>query len=156
MAEFTPITLNTQEDVNRFMADRLERAKRTGAEEKAKEFAGFDEYKAKAEKYDADIESLNQTISQLQTEKTALEAKARKYESSSVKMRIAHETGLPYELAERLNGDDETAIRADAETLAKFTNRGGTVTAPMFKPNDDPSQGADAALRSLLAGMKNQ
>ena len=69
MAEFTPITLNTQEEVNHFMADRLERAKRTGAEEEAKKFAGFDDFKAKAEKYDSDVEALNKTIAGLRGEK---------------------------------------------------------------------------------------
>ena len=60
MADFTPITLNTQQEVDQFMATRLERAKRTGAEEEAKKYAGFDGFKAKAEKYDADIIALNQ------------------------------------------------------------------------------------------------
>ena len=62
MADFTPITLNTQQEVDQFMATRLERAKRTGAEEEAKKYAGFDGFKAKAEKYDADISALNQKI----------------------------------------------------------------------------------------------
>ena len=106
MAEFTPITLNTQEEVNHFMADRLERAKRTGAEEEAKKFAGFDDFKAKAEKYDSDVEALNKTIAGLRGEKekgeariSELETKVREYETSSVKMRIAREAGLPAELA---------------------------------------------------------
>ena len=62
--------------------------------------------KEKAVKYDADI--------------AERDAKIKGYETSSVKMRIAHETGLPYEMHSRLTGETEEDIRKDAETLAKL------------------------------------
>lgn len=162
MAEFTPITLNTQEEVNHFMADRLERAKRTGAEEEAKKFAGFDDFKAKAEKYDADVEALNKTIAGLRGEKetstakiTELEAKIREYETNSVKMRIAREAGLPAELAERLSGADEAAMRTDAENLAKLIR--GQNVAPMYKPTGEGGNDSkDAVLIETLRKFRNQ
>ena len=162
MAEFTPITLNSQEEVNHFMAERLERAKRTGAEEEAKKFAGFDDFKAKAEKYDSDVEALNKTIAGLRGEKetstakiTELEAKIREYETNSVKMRIAREAGLPAELADRLTGTDEETLRADAEALRKVFK--GQIVAPMYKPNGEGGNDSkDAALKSLLDKVRNQ
>lgn len=162
MAEFTPITLNTQEEVNRFMADRLERAKRTGAEEKAKEFAGFDEFKAKAEKYDTDVAALRETITGLEGEKstsaariTELEAKIREYETASVKTRIAREAGLPAELAERLSGADEAAMQKDAENLAKLIRNQNV--APMYKPTGEGGNDRkDAALMETLRKFRNQ
>ena len=45
------------------------------------------------------------------------DAKIKNYETASVKARIAHETGIPYELAGRLSGESEEDIRKDAETL---------------------------------------
>ncbi len=160
MAEFTPITLNTQEEVNHFMADRLERAKRTGAEEEAKKFAGFDDFKAKAEKYDSDVEALNKTIAGLRGEKekgeariSELETKVREYETSSVKMRIAREAGLPAELADRISGSDEEAMRADAESLGKLFKSQNV--APMYKPSGEGgADGKDAALRGLLQKVR--
>ena len=160
MAEFIPITLNTQEDVDHFMADRLARARRAGADEKAKEFAGFDDFKAKAEKYDADTAALKETISGLEGEKitsaariTELEAKIREYETASVKTRIAREAGLPAELADRLSGADEAAMRTDAESLAKLIRSQNV--APMYKPTGDGGNDSrDAALKDLLKQVR--
>ena len=160
MADFTPITLNTQEDVDHFMADRLARAKRAAAEEKAKEFAGFDDFKAKAEKYDADVTALKETISGLEGEKnssaariTELEAKIREYETASVKTRIAREAGLPAELAERLSGADEAAMRTDAENLAKLIRVQNV--APMYKPTGEGGNDSrEAALKDLLKQVR--
>ena len=162
MAEFTPITLNSQEEVDHFMADRLARARRAGADEKAKEFAGFDDFKAKAEKYDADVSALNDTINQLKGEKdtsaakiTELEAKIREYETASVKTRIARETGLPAELAERLSGTDEEAMRKDAEGLAKLIR--GQNVAPMYRQaGEGAGDSKDAALKDLLKKVRNE
>ena len=160
MAEFTPITLNTQEDVDHFMADRLARARRAGADEKAKEFAGFDDFKAKAEKYDADTAALKETISGLEGEKntsaariTELEAKIREYETASVKTRIAREAGLPAELADRLSGADEAAMRTDAENLAKLIRSQNV--APMYRPTGEGGNDTkDAALKDLLKQVR--
>lgn len=38
-------------------------------------------------------------------------------------MRIAHENGIPFELADKLSGSDEEAIKKDAETMAKFLKK---------------------------------
>jgi chromosome segregation ATPase len=144
------------------MATRLERAKRTGAEEEAKKYAGFDGFKAKAEKYDADISALNQKITELEGEKansatriSELEEKNREYETNSVKMRIARETGLPAELAEKISGKDEAAMRADAETMAKLIK--GQHVAPMYHQNGEGGTDAkDAALKNLLKKVRNE
>ena len=162
MADFTPITLNTQQEVDQFMATRLERAKRTGAEEEAKKYAGFDGFKAKAEKYDADISALNQKITELEGEKansatriSELEEKNREYETNSAKMRIARETGLPAELAEKISGKDESAMRADAEIMAKLIK--GQHVAPMYHQNGEGGTDAkDAALKNLLKKVRNE
>ncbi len=50
-----------------------------------------------------------------------LEAKVKEYETASVKSRIAHEVGIPYELANRLSGETEDDIRKDAEYMKSFT-----------------------------------
>lgn len=157
---FTPITLNTQEDVDHFMADRLLRARRAGADEKAKEFADYDDFKAKAEKYDTDIAALKETITGLEGEKnnsaakiSELETKIREYETASVKTRIARETGIPAELAERLTGDTEQALREDAEKLRGLMK---PQPAPMYRPSgENGSDGRDAALKDLLKRVRN-
>lgn len=161
MAEFTPITINSQEDLNRMFGERAEAARRAERERLEKQYAGFDAFKAKAEKYDADIAALNEKISGLEGEKSTsaakiseLEGKIREYETNSAKMRIAREAGLPAELADRLSGADEAAMRTDAENLAKLIK--GQNVAPMYKPTSEGgNDGKDAALKDLLEKVRN-
>lgn len=167
MAEnnFTPITLNTQEEVNQFFGERARHVRSaTRAEVEAEfnqKYAGFDGFKAKAEKYDADIAARDQRITELEGEKSnsaakisELEGKIREYETNSVKMRIAREAGLPAELADRLSGADEAAMRSDAESLAKLIK--GQNVAPMYKPTGEGGNDTkDAALKDLLKKVRN-
>lgn len=68
-------------------------------------------------------------------------------------MRIAHENGIPYELANKLSGDTEEAIKKDAETFAKFI--GKKQTAPLGHTEHNHVDGKNAAYKSLLASLKN-
>ena len=160
MADFTPITINTQEELNKFFGERALQAKRSAEAEAAQKYAGFDDFKAKAEKYDTDIGAKNQRIAELEGEKTTsaariteLEGKIREYETASVKTRIAREAGLPAELAERLSGADEAAMRTDAESLAKLIRSQNV--APMYKPTGEGGNDSrDAALKDLLKQVR--
>ena len=160
---FTPITINTQEEMNRMFGERAEAARRAERERLEKQYAGFDDFKAKAKKYDTDIASLNEKITALEGEKATsvtkiseLEGKVREYEASSVKMRIARETGLPAELADRLSGEDEAAMRTDAENLAKLI-KAQSGPAPMYHQNGEGgNDGKDAALKDLLKKVRNE
>ena len=83
-----------------------------------------------------------------------LTSKVATYETASLKTRIAHEMGLPYDLANRLTGEDEKALRADAESLAKLIPN---KPAPPPLKNTEPSgDGKDAAYKSLLNGLKGE
>ena len=160
MADFTPITINSQEELNKMFGERAEAARRGERERLEKQYAGFDDFKAKAEKYDADVKALNEKITGLEGEKTTsaakiseLEGKVREYETNSAKMRIARECGLPAELADRLSGEDEKAMRTDAEALAKLIK--GQNVAPMYKPTGEGgNDGKDGALKSLLQKVR--
>ena len=160
MAEFTPITINTQEELNKMFGERAEAARRAERERMEKQYAGFEDFKAKAEKYDNDIRALKDQITGLEGEKSAsttkiseLEGKIREYETNSAKMRIARECGLPPELAERLSGADEAAMRTDAENLAKLIQ--GQNVAPMYRPTGEgANDGKDAALKNLLQKVR--
>lgn len=163
MAEFTPITISTQEELNRMFAERAEAARRAEHDRMEKQYAGFDDYKTKAEKYDADIQALKDMISGLKSEKetsaariSELEEKNREYETNSVKMRIARETGLPAELADRLSGKDEESMRKDAESLAKLLKAQNV--APLYRQAGEggAADAKEAALRDLLKKVRNE
>lgn len=58
-------------------------------------------------------------------------------QSESARFRVGVTKGLPSDLIELLKGDDEAALEAHADILARYVPSG---TTPSIKP--DPSQGA--------------
>ena len=91
-------------------------------EEKAKleaKYAGYDEYKAKAAKYDADesdnaakLEAADKKIESLTNEIAALKAAARE----TLIGQIAKDTGLDRDVIDRLKGDGDE-LKANAKAL---------------------------------------
>ena len=154
MAEFTPI--NTQEELNSVLAPRLQREREAVTKQFQNQISERDE---KITGFESQISDLNKQIETLNAQAgkvTELEAKVREYETSSVKMRIARESGLPAELADRLNGTDETAMRADAEALAKLLKAQQPV-APMYHPRKEggSGNGNDQVLKNLLDNIRS-
>ena len=80
------------------------------------------------------------------------DAALKKYETDSVKTRVALAAGLPYEMATRLSGEDEESIKKDAEAMAKLFAGRRQPTPPLA----DPEAGAaskNAAMKKLLTGL---
>lgn len=128
--EFTPI--NTQED--------------------------FD--KAVQEKY-GDVAGLQGQINTLTGERDAhaatiagLQKEVNGYKTTELKQRIAKENGIPLDMAHRLNGDDEKALRADAVAMAGHL-RSYKGAAPLADPEPAPEKGSRAATRRLLNSLFN-
>ena len=148
---FKPI--ETQEELDNIIKERLKRERETTQKrfegwispedhQKAIDDANkaFDDYK-KAHEGD------EQTIADLT-------AKNKAYETASLKSRIAHEVGLSYEWIGRISGDDEDAIRKDAESLKKLVGAGNQ---PIPTKNTEAGESYDSstnALRSVLNGIK--
>ena len=140
MAEFKPI--ETQEQFDAMIKGRLEQAERSFIEKYGK----TDELKTQLEASAGQIaeltkrlEEANNQIESSKAEMEGLNAKVLKYETDSVKTRVAHEEGLPFEMAGRLTGDNEEAIRADAKSLAKMI-KANTSTPPAFKSELPPPE----------------
>ena len=112
---FKPI--ETQEAFDALIKDRIDRAKKSVKES----FAGYDEYKAKAEKYDSELAKFNETLSGKETELKELRTKVQQYETDSVKKGIADEYGLKPGMEKFLTGSDEKAWRSAAEELSAYT-----------------------------------
>lgn len=160
---FEPIT--TQEQLDKVIGERIKGVKA--------KYEGFDDYKKKAEDYDAlkiKADGFEQTIATLNQEINGddknpgykkqvedLQGKVKGYERNSLKMRIAHENGIPYELAGKLSGDDEAAIKKDAETLAKFLKSGPAAPLASTEPTNVTKTDANrAAMKTMLANLKGE
>ena len=108
MAEFEAIT--TQEAFDNAIKARLDR----NTDTVKKQFEGYispDDFKTKTADLNGKITDLTGKLAEKDTTIADLTAKNKAYETSSVKMRIAHETDIPYELANKLSGDTEEAIQ---------------------------------------------
>lgn len=87
-------------------------------------------------------------------EAAELTAKNRSYEINAVKMKVAVESGIPLELAERLAGETEEEIRADAEKLFRFTRT--CTPAPKFSSETSYGNTSDAAFLTMLQTLNNK
>ena len=131
MTEFKPI--ETQEAFDAAIQDRLNRQ-----EEKFKKqyesYVSSDKLATMKAEYEKQINDLNASYAEnaekyanYDKEKSELEAKIATYETNSVKMRVAHETGLPYEMVDRLKGSNEEEIKKDAESLVGLIGKKSVV-----------------------------
>lgn len=89
----------------------------------------------------------------LATMKKEYEGKIAKYESDSVKTRIANEMGLPSSIASRLKGSNEEEIRKDAESFAGFFQKEPPLaTGEQTVANEE--QARNVALKKLLKNLR--
>lgn len=146
--------IETQEDFDAAIKARLDRNTKTVTDEVKKSYEGYippDE----AKKLTEQVEALTKQLAERDGSIADLTAKNKQYETASVKARIAHEKGLPYELAERLSGETEQDIAADAEKLAQFVGN-QKPAAPLYNPQGAGTaavSGTDAALMAMLGEL---
>ena len=154
MAEFKPIM--TQEEFDAAIGERFKRERTTVA----KQYEGYLSPEAEAEKYKGFLSpaDVNKKFEGYLTPEQAAEkdAKIKGYETNSVKMRIAHENGIPFELVDRLNGENEDEIRKDAENLSKFLSDSSNPTYPLASTEPDASNTKDAALKKMVQDLKGE
>lgn len=157
MSDFTPI--ETQEQFDEAIKDRLARAEKKW-QEKYSGYLSPDDLTGKTEELNSKIEELSNSLNSANEKATAdaeaiagLEAKVKKYETASVKSRIAHEVGIPYELADKLSGDTEDDIRKDAEKLKPFVTQKST--SPLRNPEAKEAGSGDATTESLKKLVQN-
>lgn len=165
MADFKVI--ETQEELDRIIGERLKRERETTE----KKYADFDALKEKAAKYDeitkkdfdGQIAALKEKLTAADEKLAAHDAtvadltnRATKAETSLLKARIAHEKGVPLELAARLVGDNEDDIRADAESFASFFSPKSAPPLRSMDPATTPGNAnTNAALMQVLSQLNN-
>ena len=146
--------IETQEDFDAAIKARLDRNTKTVTDEVKKSYESYispDE----AKKLTEQVDTLTKQLTEKDTSIADLAAKNKAYETASVKARICHEKGLPFELADRLSGETEEDIAADAEKLAQFVSA-GKLTAPLYNSQGNAGTGVsgnDAAIMRMLDNM---
>ena len=151
MTEFKAI--ETQEQLNAIIKARLEREK--------EKYADYDKLSEKIKNLETENSSLKQTITDKEASESTnltkiaeLESNVSSWKNKSLKQQIAMKNGLPFELADRLQGDTEERLNEDAERLASLVSV-KNYTQPLAdkEPNIEPN-GIEAALRSVVKNLK--
>ena len=152
MSEFKPIT--TQEEFDAAIKERLSR-------EKAK-YSDYDQLKSRVTELETEnvglkstIEATNQSKADADKQLEDMQKQIAGYETASLRTRVALQYGLPYDLADRLQGTDEDSFKADAERLAGYMKPKESI--PPLKTNE-PNLGddKDAALKGMLHKMRGE
>ena len=150
MSEFKPIT--TQEEFDAAIKERLFR-------EKAK-YSDYDQLKSRVTELEKEnvglkstIEATNQSKADADKQLEDLQKQITGYETASLRTRVALQHGLPYDLADRLQGTDEESFKADAERLAGYMKRTQPV-APVRETEPVLEQTENTLYKNLIQGLE--
>lgn len=144
----------TQEELDQIIEARLARQKET-IEAK---FADYDELKARIATLEADNTAFQATIEESKSweqEKADYEKQISHYKTAQLKQSIALKAGLPLDLADRLTGDDEESLKADAERFSGFI-KPKTPTPPLKNVEPDLGDGKDGAYKTLIQNLNTE
>ncbi|MGX7096419.1 hypothetical protein ACWOBL_06140 [Gemella bergeri] len=150
MTEFKAI--ETQEQLDAIIKSRLER-------EKSK-YADYDSLAEKIKNLETENLNLKDTISTKEESESTnlnriaeLEKSVSGWEAKALKQQVAIKYGLPFDLADRLQGDSEESLNEDAERLASLVNV-KNYTQPLADTEPTVSGGIDAAWRDVVKNLK--
>jgi hypothetical protein len=150
MSDFKPIT--TQEEFDAAIKARLSREK--------EKYADYDQLKSlvedlKKENVDlkSTIEANRQSKADADKQLEEMQNQISNYETASLRTRIALQHGLPYDLADRLQGTDEESFKADAERLAGFMKSNQPV-APVKETEPVLEKTENTLYKNLIQGLE--
>lgn len=151
MSEFKPIT--TQEEFDNAIKERLSR-------EKSK-YSDYDQIKSLVEELKKEnvdlkstIEANHQSKADADKQLEDMQKQIAGYETASLRTRVALQYGLPYDLADRLQGTDEESFKADAERLAGFMKKSQQV-APIRDSEPHVGDSKTMQMKSMLRELNN-
>ena len=146
--------IETQEEFDRIISERLSRQK----ESFEKQLADYDQLKTAKADLESQVGTLRSTIEQSKAGQedyskqiSDLTSKVAGYETANLRTRIALQNGLPYDLADRLVGEDEESIKADAERLSSFVTKPHLAPLKDVEPNIQKDE--NSAYRKLVDGL---
>lgn len=152
MSEFKVI--ETQEQLDEVLKDRLGREKKKHSEEVASLQARITELEGQNEQLTKDIESSTEKYANYDTELEGLKAKVSEYENAAEKRKIAKEYGLPDEMISRLRGDNADEWKQDAESLKQFFRAQNV--PPLAEPGGSGGGDDKEGYRQMLRDMKGE
>jgi len=150
MSEFKPIT--TQEEFDAAIKGRLSREK--------EKYGDYDQLKSRVAELEEEnvdlkstIEATNQSKADADKQLEDLQNQIAGYETANLRTRVALQHGLPYDLADRLQGNDEESFKADAERLAGYIKKSQPV-APIRDSEPVLEKTENTLYKNLIQGLE--
>lgn len=152
MTEFKVI--ETQEQLNAIIKARLDREK--------EKYSDYEKLSEKIKNLETENSNLKQIITEKETSEstnltriTELEKDVTSWKQKSLKQQIAMKNGLPFDLADRLQGDSEESLNEDAERLASLVNV-KNYTQPLAdkEPAFETKGVVDSAWRDVVKNLR--
>lgn len=151
--------IETQEELDQIIEGRLARQK----EALEKQFADYDQLKTRNEELEKEVGALQTTINKsnekaktFDTTISDLNAKIAGYETANLRTKIALKNGLPLDLADRLVGEDEESLNADAQRFAGFMTKPATLVPPLKSLDESSYTDEDADLKQMLQNLNER
>lgn len=149
MSEFKPIT--TQEEFDAAIKGRLSREK--------DKYGDYDQLKTRVAELEEEnvglkstIEANNQSKADADKQLEDLQNQIAGYETANLRTRVALQYGLPYDLADRLQGNDEESFKSDAERLAGYIKKSQPV-APIRDSEPVLEKTENTLYKNLVQGL---
>lgn len=147
--------IETQEELDAVIKSRLSRER--------EKYADYEDLKQRLADFEAKETTYQNTINDLKTRETDLTSQIEslngdltKTKLQTAKQRIATEYGLPLDLADRLQGEDEESFKADAERLASYlAPKQPTPPMKSNEPTIDPDP-LKSGLRDMVRSLNNK
>jgi hypothetical protein len=149
MSDFKPIT--TQEEFDAAIKGRLSREK--------DKYSDYDQLKTRVAELEEEnvglkstIEANNQSKADADKQLEDLQNQIAGYETANLRTRVALQHGLPYDLADRLQGTDEESFKADAERLVGYIKKSQPV-APIRDSEPVLEKTENTLYKNLVQGL---
>ena len=118
---------------------------------------GHEQLKEELATLQKQLDDANSTLERerttLQEQIQALEKESNTYKTNDLKLRIALENNIPYELANKLSGEDEESLRQDAQTLANYIAKPETI-APLKDVEPQVVDSETESYKNILNNLK--
>lgn len=151
--------IETQEELDQIIEGRLARQK----EALEKQFADYDQLKTRNEELEKEVGTLQTNINEsnekaktFNTTISDLNAKIAGYETANLRTKIALKNGLPLDLADRLVGEDEESLNADAQRFAGFMTKPAALVPPLKSLDESSYTDEDADLKQMLQNLNER
>lgn len=133
-------SINTQEELDAIISEKLKQREN----EIIQKYTDYEDLKTKSLDLDEKNKGLKKQLDELSAE-------VQSYKHKELKSKIAYECGIPLEIADRLTGDDEDAIRMDAQNIRKLLGSKQPI-APL-KSNENAQNNKETAYKTLVSNI---